>query len=114
MPNKDEKARRKESVHALRDQQRQKTQAGFPAPILTLKGLFDFLDKQLSVNECDDTLRLTREYSGRSNMDERLTVEWCEQNGGFCDCEVLDNLEQLVAEAVPGYDRIGDGNGTVN
>lgn len=114
MPNKDEKGRRREIVHALRDQERQKAREGFPAPILTLKGLFDFLDLRLSESECDDTLRFTQDYIRRNDMDERLTVEWCEQNGGFCDCEVLDNVEPTVAEAVPGYDRIGNETGNVN
>jgi hypothetical protein len=114
MPNRNEKARRREIVHALRDQEKQNAREGFPAPILVLKGLFDFLDLRLSESECDDTLRFTHEYIRRSDMNERWTIEWREQNGGFCDCEVLNNIEPTVAEAVPGYERICNETDSVN
>jgi hypothetical protein len=114
MPSKDEKTRRKELLHSLRDQDRQNARDNFPAPILVLKGLFDFLDRQFSESECDDTLRFTREYLRRNAMDENLVVQWLEKHGGFCDCEVLDNVEPTLEDAVPGYDRIGSENGRVN
>jgi hypothetical protein len=114
MPSKDEKARRKDLLHSLRNQERQKTREGFPAPILALKGLFDFLDEQLSESDCDDTLRLTRDYVRRNAMDESLIVPWLEEHGGYCDCEALNNVEALVADAVPGYDQIRDESGSVN
>ncbi len=114
MPNKDEKARRKELLHSLRDQERQKTREGLPAPILALKGLFDFLDEQLSEGDCDDTLRLTREYLRRNAMDESLIVPWLEEHGGHCDCEALNNIEAVIADAVPCYEQIRSETGSVN
>ncbi|HEX8712727.1 MAG TPA: DUF2695 domain-containing protein [Terracidiphilus sp.] len=114
MTSKDEKARRKEVLRSLRDQERQKSRDGFPAPILALKGLFDFLDAQLSESGCDDTLRFAREYSRRNAMDEERIVQWLEKKGGYCDCEALDNVEAIVAEAVPGYDQIRGETGSVN
>lgn len=114
MPSKDEKLHRKELLHSLRNNERQKTRDGFPAPILALKGLFDFLDVQLSEGECDDTLRFTREYINRNAVDEDSIVQWLEKHGGNCDCEALNNVEEIVADAVPGYDRIRDETGSVN
>jgi len=106
MPNKDEIARRKELLHGLRDQKRQRTRDAFPAPIGELKELFDFLDERLSESNCDDTLRFTREFVRQHAMEEDLTIQWLEENGGFCDCEALNNVEEIVADAVQGYDRI--------
>jgi Protein of unknown function (DUF2695) len=114
MPNKDEKARRKEMLHSLRDQERLKTRDGLPAPISALKGLFDFLDEQLSESDCDDTLRFTREHVRQSGVDENSVVEWLKKHGGHCDCEALSNVEEAVADAVPGYERIQNENDTVN
>jgi hypothetical protein len=114
MPNKDEKARRKELLHSLRSQKRQETREGFPAPILALKGLFDFLDEKLSESDCDDTLRFTREYIRRNAMDENLITQWLEKHGGYCDCEALNNVEAIVADAMPGYEQIRDESGSVN
>lgn len=114
MPSKDEKARRKEVLHSLRDNERKNTRDDFPTPILALKGLFEFLDAQLSESDCDDTLRLTREYVRQNTMDENLMVPWLEEHGGHCDCEALNNVEAIVADAVPGYDQIHDEPGRVN
>jgi len=82
MPNKDEKARRKELLHSLRDEEPKKTQAGFPAPILALKDLFDFLHVKLADTDCDDTLRFTRQYLQRNAMHEVAVVAWLEEHGG--------------------------------
>jgi hypothetical protein len=114
MPSKDDKARRKEITHGLRDQQRQKTRESFPVPVLALKEMFDHLDLHLSDEECDDSLRFTREFLRRSALDESRVIEWLEEQGGHCDCEVLNNVETVVAEALPGYDDMGDKTGTVN
>ena len=114
MPSKDEKVRRKEMAHGLRDQQRQKTREGFPAPVLVLKELFDHLDTRLSDEECDHSLRFTQEFLRQSALDEGRVVHWVREQGGHCDCEVLDNVESVVAEAVPGYEQMGDQTDTVN
>jgi len=114
MPNKDEKARRKELLHSLRNEERKKTQDGFPVPILALKDLFDFLDVQLAEADCDDTLRFTRQYLQRNAINEVAVVAWLEEHGGYCDCEALNNVEEIVADAVRGYDRIHEGTDSVN
>ena len=114
MPSKDEKARRKEIAHALRDQQRQKIRDGFPVPILTVKELFDCLDEQLSDEECDGSLRLTQEFLRQRTLDETRVIDWLKEHGGHCDCEVLNNVESVVAEAVPDYDQMRNDTGSVN
>lgn len=114
MASKDEKARRKELLHSLRNGEREKARESLPAPILGLKALFDFLDAQLSKSDCDHTLRFTLEYVRQNAMDETLVVSWLEKHGGYCDCEALNNVEEIVAEAVPGYDQIHDDPGSIN
>ena len=114
MPSKDEKARRKQIAHALRDQERQKAREGFPAPVPALRGLFDHIDLRLGEEECDGSLRLTREFLRRSSLDEDRVVAWLEEQGGHCDCEVLNNVESVVAEAVPGYEQSQEETGSVN
>jgi len=114
MTGKDEKARRKEILHSLRNEGRQKTRDGFPIPVLALKGLFDFLDLQLSESVCDDTLRFTRDYVRSNGMNESQIVEWLEGHGGYCDCEALNNVEEIVADAVPDYQRIRDESGSAH
>lgn len=114
MSSNEEKARRKELVHAHRDKQRQRVRESFPVPFTALKELFDFLDERLSDAVCDDTLRFTREFMQQNAIDESLVIPWLEDNGGHCDCEVLDNVEGVVADAVPHYDQIRKDTGSVN
>jgi hypothetical protein len=107
MPNKDEKAQRKEVLHRVRDEERQRTLAAFPAAPPVLKQLFGYLDQRLSADGCDDTLRFAREFVLHNALPEQKIVAWLEENGGYCDCEALDNVEQIVSEAVPDYDHLG-------
>jgi len=75
-----------------------------PAPPLVLKQLLDYLDERLSENNCDDTLHFAREFMARNALPEPKIVAWLEENGGHCDCEALNNVEQIVSDAVPEYD----------
>jgi len=101
MPDKDDKAHRKELLHKLREEGRQKIREAFPAPVSILKQLFDHLDQELSENGCDDTLHFAREFIARNGLDEPAIVSWLEENGGHCDCEALNNVEQIVLDAMP-------------
>ena len=114
MPKQDEKARRKQLLNAMREQQRQSARESLPASISALKGLFDFLDRRLSESDCDDTLRIAREFIRVNGLNEANVIGWLEANGGHCDCEALNNVEDVLAEAVPGYEQIRGDNHTVH
>jgi len=103
MPDKTEKAHRKELLHSVREDARRKVLEGLPVPAPVLKTLFDYLDAQLESSECDDTLRHVRGFTRSHSLPEEAVVSWLEDNGGHCDCEALANAEQVVEEAVPGY-----------
>lgn len=98
---KDEKKRRRDTVENLKDLERTKYKASLPASESDIKTLFDYLDKQLE--ECDDTLRLTNEFIKERNLPVVEIVSWLNEHGGFCDCEVLANVEdeynQMFGEA---------------
>ena len=106
MPNRDEKAHRREILQRLRNEERQKTRDSFPASAVLLKGLFKFLDGMLQAQDCDDTLRLTRDFILRNDLKEKEIIEWLEEHGGYCDCEALANVEQVVSDAVQGYESL--------
>jgi len=106
MPDKDEKARRKQMLHAVRDDARQKVRESLPVAIPMLKALFNYVDSQLDSTECDHTLRHVRDFIHSRGLREEAVVRWLESNGGYCDCEAVMNAEQVVEEAVPGYDDL--------
>ena len=55
--SKDEKKRRKQLVRAVRDEERRKLRDSLPVPVAVIKGLLNYVDSQLQITECDDTLQ---------------------------------------------------------
>ena len=56
--------------------------------------LFDMLNDRLPVDGCDHTRRLTTRHIREHSLPETAILKWLDDNGGFCDCEVLANSEQ--------------------
>jgi len=50
---------------------------------------FDLLSERLG--ECDGTLRITEQVLKEMGLD--ISLEWFRNRGGYCDCEVLWNVE---------------------
>lgn len=69
------------------------------ANILTktqLNDLFDYLDEKDAVLMCDNTLKLTKQWiqeNGLSDKEDDI-VKYLENRGGFCDCEVIFNVQR--------------------
>jgi hypothetical protein len=58
-----------------------------------LHDLFDWLDRE-DAPACDHTLRETVEFLRQRGLDVERVVSWLQEHGGFCDCEVLYNVEE--------------------
>ena len=99
MPNKNEIERRKQIKRELREKAKFEFEKSLPISREMFQNLFDFLDEKLSEDGCDDTLKLTSEFfeeNGIENIDE--IENWLRENGGYCDCEVLNNVEEMFDE----------------
>ena len=95
MPDKSEIERRKRIARDLRLKARQEFEAGIPMSQGNFKGLFDFLDEQLTETNCDHSLKLSISFLQTRNLDNIETItQWLIVNGGYCDCEVLANVEE--------------------
>jgi hypothetical protein len=64
-----------------------------PASKKDVRELFDWIDEKLAGADCDCTLRHTRDFIRMRGLDEAGVVEWLKDHGGYCDCEVLINVE---------------------
>jgi hypothetical protein len=102
VPDQSEKAKRKALRLAMRERQRDAVRASLPAPASLLRGLFSFLDTQLSETECDHTLRFTRVFLATKDADDARVIAWLQQHGGYCDCEALNNAEEVLEDALSG------------
>jgi hypothetical protein len=87
--------RKEELKKAWREQERQKLAASIPMPPQDLRALFDHLD-QVSGPECDHTLRMTTEFLQERGLDVERVLPWLREHGGYCDCEVLANVEDRL------------------
>jgi hypothetical protein len=61
--------------------------------ISQLKELFDYLDENLKDNGCQHSLVLTEAYLKENSLPVNSVISWLNQYGGYCDCEVLANVE---------------------
>ena len=93
MPSKAETRRRKALVNQVADRNRAEAAAKQPLSDAELDALFDHLDAALTQG-CDHTLRFTREYLGGRSLAVERIVDWLHEHGGYCDCEVLANVDE--------------------
>ena len=56
--------------------------------------LFDFLDSELQKNGCQHDFSLLESYCKEKGLDFSVLAEWLKEQGGFCDCEILANVEE--------------------
>ncbi len=82
-----------------RDQQRTDALAALPLPIPELKAMFNMLDVEFPRQSCDHTRRLTRAWLESRGHDVEKVFAWLDTLGGFCDCEILANVEEKVDDA---------------
>ncbi|WP_435522903.1 DUF2695 domain-containing protein [Chryseobacterium indoltheticum] len=55
------------------------------------------MDEELEKKACDDHLTLTKQFLATNQVENGDEIEnWLNENGGFCDCEVLYNVEELL------------------
>jgi hypothetical protein len=57
-----------------------------------LKALFDHLSRP-NPPPCTHTHKETVQFLRAHNLPAKATVEWLQRNGGYCDCEVIFNVD---------------------
>jgi hypothetical protein len=76
-----------------------------------LAGLFGHLGERLDQGRCDNTMRLAAKYLSDKCGDLDEALDWLARRGGFCDCEVLLNVEppddgDAIRASTRAYERI--------
>ena len=93
MPSKSEQKRRKALARDIAERDKAAAIATMPISKDDLASLFDHLDSALSTG-CDHSLKITRSFLQGRNLSEAAIIPWLGEYGGYCDCEVLANVEQ--------------------
>jgi hypothetical protein len=50
--------------------------------------------------ECDHTLRNANTFLMERGIDAEKVIPWLRDNGGYCDCEVIFNVDEKLGEIV--------------
>lgn len=90
-PNKED---RKARIQQWQETERAKLISLMPLNPKQLISLLDYLD--VNLKSCDHTTKLTEIFLMVEKLDKDRALSWLAEHGGFCDCEVLSNLEDLA------------------
>lgn len=84
---------KKELIKLAAQRQRDAFEKSLSMNRAEFEGLFEFLDEGLAHRDCDGTHRLILDLRARRAPNEAAVLDFCEQNGGYCDREVLNNVQ---------------------
>ena len=90
-----EKSKRKEILKAIKEKELAEFRQNLPMSEDKFIQLFELLDAQLHARGCDHSLKLTEQILVNLGVKDVLSVlAWLKEQGGYCDCEVMANVEQ--------------------
>ena len=85
--------RKRDLKRALEEQEKAAAQSALLLDQEQLNGLLEYLEERLSEDECDASLRFTREWAAANAIDADALAASVEYFTAICDCEVLANVE---------------------
>lgn len=91
-----DKAEKKRLLNNWKNTEKEKFESTLPISREKFKELFDYLDAKLDGNGCNHDLRFTLEFLNNHSIPLEPIVEFLQKNGGYCDCEVLVNVEDKL------------------
>ena len=87
------KKRQLEIWSQLNGEEREAFIESLPATREQIEDLFDYIDKRTQTEPCEHNLRFTMQFLMERRLDMPKIMSWLNENGGYCDCEVLQNIE---------------------
>jgi hypothetical protein len=85
--------RRRELKRIYKAKEKAAARAAMLLDEVRLDELLEHLDEQLPEQGCNRTLRLTRAWAVEHRIDANALETSLAHFGGYCDCEVLANVE---------------------
>src|SRR4030066_162187 len=87
-----DKDRKRELKAAFKAKEQEALEASMPLSKTDLRDLLNYLDRP-ERPACDHTLKETIVFLRSRALNPETIVPWLGEHGGFCDCEVLANVE---------------------
>lgn len=98
MPSKAEKERRKKLHREIAKKEQEKFFKSLPLDKSYILDLFDFLNVELEERGCNHNFQIASEFLKSKGLDKESVFEWFREQGGYCDCEILFNIEERFEE----------------
>ena len=92
------KLEKKKLIEKYKNYQKQIFEKSLPIDRELFFQLFDYLDERLEKRGCNHDFTLTEEFFKDKDIDFTKVLEFLEENGGYCDCEVIFNVEEKFEE----------------
>jgi Protein of unknown function (DUF2695) len=73
--------------------ERQRFIENLPVERERIEDLFDYLDVQLEKTPCSHDLKNTMQFLMERRLNMPRFMSWLNENGAYCDCEILDKVE---------------------
>ncbi len=88
-------ADKKALLHRYRQEQAEQFRASLPMKPELFEALFAQLEE---MEDCAGDLRRTIAFLEHREVPREPVIAWLLENGGGCDCEVLDNVQERFEE----------------
>ncbi len=88
------KKRQLETWAHLSGDERERFIENLPATKDQIEDLFDYLDVRLAKVECEHDLKFTMQFLMENRLNMPKFMSWLNENGAYCDCEILQNVER--------------------
>lgn len=90
------KAERKRLLKNWKDSEKQKFEDSLPMSREQFRELFDYLDEQLESSGCNNDFTWTTKFLNTHRIPPAPVIAFLKENGGYCDCEALMNVEDRL------------------
>ena len=75
-----------------------------PAGQYDIEDLFDFLEMKSEKEECNHSLRFSMQFIMENRLDFPKLTSWLQQNGGYCDCKVLEQIVPIWRKTFDNFE----------
>ena len=86
-----DRAEKKRRVKEWARTERVAARMKFPLPDHQLQALFAYVNEHLEGEGCDHSCRFMEGWLSNNGITADPVRTWLEENGGYCDCEVIAN-----------------------
>jgi len=94
MPSKEEKEKRRKIKLELREKEQKNFIDNLPISKEIILEMFNFLHDNDAIEKCKHNFDIAKSFLLEKNIDLEKTYNWLEEYGGYCDCEILYNVEE--------------------